>query len=454
MIFYEHKVREYASCCALKAELERKNISVRICHNGGPKIWRYRLFSHPRIAIGPNAIETSIGNNWNCLNNYTDYLRGTVRYFINLQVEQIFSDNEMANYNIVKRGEWSDRIIYICWGDERRKQLLRRGVLEKQIIVTGALHLDFLSPPLFDCYYTKKELASLYGLDISKKWVLFISSYTYANMNESDLNWIMKVREENEQNHLYSQIQNLIESSTTSRDITLKWIKKYLQKERNSIFIYRPHPGEQINQKMQQMTIEFANQFVIIPSEILQNWIIVSDSVDTWITTAIVDLWKLRKPCFLIQPIPPPDSLVPSTINCNNAVHTYQDFEESHRNEKRMIKTAPWDEEKLRRYYANSSMPAYQTISRLVEKLLAAPPPPPIKSVFNLSSLVSLHHLRQMALAFFACFRIRLSRIFPLLKSKLKRLEDAAIRDKDVFFTSSERAFYKRIEKQITNNRI
>lgn len=450
LIFYEHKVREYPACCALKAELERRGISARICHNGGPGIWRYRIFSHPSIAVGPSALEVRLGDNWTCLNNYTDYLRGTVRYFVNLQVEQVFPDDEAAGYSIVQNPEWWDRIIYICWGEKRRRQLLQRGVPEGQTVVAGAMHLDFLSPPLSGCYYSREQLSELYGIDAAKRWILFVSSYTYADMSDGDREWLMQVRQHDGIADPLPQIQNAIERSTESRNLTLDWADRYLSDALDSIFIYRPHPSEQISPQMVRMTQKYTGRFVIISEEPLQNWLIVSDVVDLWVSTAIVDLWKIKKPCYLIHPIPPPEGFVPVTMDGGTAIQTYESFEKAHREERGSAQGPfPWKEEEIGQYYAESPAPAYRAVGDVIERLLRSERPAAIKSVFHLSSLASLHHIRQMALAFFACFRIRPSRFMPVFRRKLRRLEDTAIRDGDVFLTGSERESREKIKKAV-----
>lgn len=450
LIFYEHKVREYPSCCALKAELERRGISVRICHNGGPGIWRYRIFSHPAVAVGPSALEVPLGDRWTCLNNYTDYLRGTANYFVNLQTEQIFQDDDMAAYSIVHDSEWRDRIIYICWGKKRRQQLLRHGIPEEQIAVAGAAHLDFLAPPLDSCYYSREELAQIYGLNGAKRWILFVSSYTYADIAPNDQDWILKVRRKTESADPAGKIEKAVEISTRSRMITLDWIRRYLSVCEDSLFIYRPHPGERTNQQMEDMAREFSGRFVIISSEPLQNWLLVSDIVDNWISTAIVDLWKLKKPCFLIHPLPPPEGFVPPTMDCNAAICTYEAFEAAHREGAGIQgRPLPVKEEELAQYYADSAVPAYQAVADVVEALLQRSPISTVKSRFRLKNLASLHHFRQVALAFFAFFRIRPSRFIPLFRDKLRRLEDIAASGGDVFFTDSEIEFCKRINRTI-----
>jgi len=296
LIFYEHKVREYPACCALRAELRHRGISSAICHNGGPGIWRHRIFSLPSIAIGPSALEVPLGEDWTCLNNYTDYLRGTVKHFINLQVEQVFPDGVEEQYSIVRAGPWRDRITYICWGDKRLRQLLRQGGPDEQIDVTGAIHLDFLSPPLAGCFYSRGDLAKLYGLDAGKRWVLFVSSYTYAGMTPENQEWIAKVLSRSGREDPAASIRAAVEISIRSRALTLDWFGSYLSKYGDAIFIYRPHPGERVSAQMEQMREKFPGRFVIISSEPLQNWILAADTVDLWISTAIVDLWKAKSP--------------------------------------------------------------------------------------------------------------------------------------------------------------
>lgn len=453
LIFYEHKVREYPACCALRAELKRRGISSAICHNGGPGIWRHRIFSLPSVAIGPSALEVPLGKDWTCLNNYTDYLRGTARYFINLQVEQVFPDGDGEQYSIVRGNVWRDKIIYMCWGEKRRQQLLRQGVPEEQIGISGAIHLDFLSSPLDRCYYSREDLAKLYRLDAEKRWVLFISSYTYAEMTQENQEWIAKVQERSGQMNPSAAIRRAVEISTRSRELTLCWFERYLSECEDSIFIYRPHPGERISAQMERMNKKFPGRFVIISSEPLQNWILASDTVDLWISTAIVDLWKVKKHCRLLHPVAPPEGFVPVTMDCSAAIHTYEGFKQAHReNPDGKGEPFPGKKEELERYYLADSVPSYQKICDRVEELLRKAPPSAVRSKFTLGRLMSLHHIRQMALAFFAFCHVRPSRFSPVFRNKLRRMEDIALEEQNVFFTDSEKKACQKIYKAILND--
>jgi len=107
-------------------------------------------------------------------------------------------------------------------------------------------------------------------------------------------------------------------------------------------------------------------------------------------------------------------------------------------------------EEELDEYYLASPVPAYQKICDKVEELLKKAPPPAVKSKFTLGRLASLHHIRQAALAFFAFFHVRPSRFSPVFRDKLRRLEDTALEERDVFLrTVKEKPIKKYIKSSL-----
>ncbi len=452
LIFYEHKAREYPVCCALKAELDKRGIRSVVCHNTGPGLWRYRLFTCPRVVICPSTLETEIGKNWSCLDNYTSFLFGTARFLVNLQVEQLFPDENDEKYNIIQKSEWKERIIYICWGEKRKRQLLAKGVEEKQLVVAGAAHLDFLALPLRSCYKKRTEIAKIYEIDPFKRWNIFVSSYTYADIPEKELRWIIQTRGQIEESAA-ADIYTMAEVSQRSRTITLEWIERYLLECPEEIFIYRPHPGEHQNRKMREMVCKFPGRFFMIASEPLQQWLLVTDIIDLWLSTTIVDVWKVKKPCVLVQPMLPPDYFVPETVDCTMAVRNYESFKKAHQSREGVAaKYFPGKQEVMEDAYSFFLRPAYKSICDMVGILLEKDTEETIPTKFKWRSIFTKWYIKQVLIAFFACWRVKPSRLLPFIRGKFQPAEEEALERDDIFFCDSEKELYHKIRKIVLAN--
>ena len=450
LIIYEHKVREYFYCKLLQSELEARNIKVRICHHDYLDTWKYKLFSYPKIVIAPCALSTEIFSGFTVMNRYSDFLRGRAPFYINLQAEQLFREDG-KDYNFLDDSEYDASLYYICWGEYRKKQLLELGVKEDHIAVVGAIHLDFLRPELQELYFSKKEIAICYGIDPLKRWGLFISSYTYAGMLEQDKRWCKEVMTSVNNSYDEGLLEEKIRISNNSRTIMINWIERYLE-SCDDIYIYRIHPHERISKEMRELTERFPKRFLIVKEETLQQWILVSDYINIWISTAIIDVYLARKPCSIIWPVHPPEDIIPVTMDGVDIINSYEEF--ASRNRSVAFERFPIEESKLDNYYnILDKSPAYLHIADFVQELLKKKSPICGKSKFDLKRVFSKHFVLQIYLSFFAKYKISLSKFCGIYREKLKEQEDMILRDGDITFTNLEKDFCKRIHKKILGQR-
>ena len=80
-----------------------------------------------------------------------------------------------------------------------------------------------------------------------------------------------------------------IEIDTKSRDIIVKWIEEYT-KENDCEIIYRPHPGELVNNKLKILSSKHKN-IKIIHENSIRTWIKNSDKIHTWYFTLITEIY-------------------------------------------------------------------------------------------------------------------------------------------------------------------
>ncbi len=158
LIFYEHASRELESDCYLAAILQKRGYSVRIINR------RYfgRIFLNPKVIITPFLYS---GKD---VQEFSGFLSGRKRAIINLQFEQVLSDEDLTT-DFFRLSEGSTRAIHICWGENTRRRHMQNGLKKEQLPVTGFISMDFNNPRLRTLLKNKQELAKEFNLNPETK---------------------------------------------------------------------------------------------------------------------------------------------------------------------------------------------------------------------------------------------------------------------------------------------
>lgn len=279
LILYDKKNREIESVCLLKAELEKRGYTVGQSHISDC----FRKKIRPKVLITPNFY-----------NNNEVYLRAygfckRINKIINLQWEQIVCKKYEDDGNSWWRPhQEAKKAIHICWGVNTQQKLINAGVAAANAKVTGRMDLDILAR--LDLLISRDDLASKYGLDKDKKWVLFISSFPYAVYSEAVLN--------NIKDSTGIDVDELTKVSKTNREIILKWLLHACEIY-DYEFIYRPHPAEECTD------IEGAGRhdnFHVICGESIKHWIYNADRVYNWRSTSVIESILLNRGNVLLRP--------------------------------------------------------------------------------------------------------------------------------------------------------
>lgn len=286
LIRYEHKVRDLESIMLLKIELEQRGYSVAfICnYEYNPQI-RYQ----PKVLISP-----AIYNDDNLIGDIKNY--GMLKKIANLLSEQLIGikDEESTNcsHNVIGTGQ---KVITLCWGKQSQNRIILGGVPPKNAIIVGQLNLDLLKIPFNKTLINKKDLAVRHHLDYSKKWLLFISSFAYSELDPIQTAGYLKDIGGDDLNYM-------INISNNSRTEILKWFESALQKYPEIIIIYRPHPDEaRKSYVLKEMEEKYTN-FRVISELALKHWMNASEKIYNWYSTGLVDAIVLDKPFRLLRP--------------------------------------------------------------------------------------------------------------------------------------------------------
>lgn len=386
LFLYEHIVREFENDCLVMAELERRGYSCELYQLMDRKKIRYFTWKKPKVIV-PSAMYNN-----ETLNSFVFNNVGRLNKVVNLHWEEVLS-REQEESEFYSLTENARKCTHICWGEAARRRIVSKGVPENNAVVTGAVQLDFLYPE-FDGYFkTKAELAQQYSLDPDKRWLCYVSSFSCAFMDDKE------VEELNAMTDL--DFKGFKEIGARSMTVTLDWFDKLLSAHPEFELIYRPHPSEWQSPPLFEMKEKHPN-FHVISDYSVKQWVKASDTVLTWMSTSIAEIYFAGKSCLVLRPEPLFDDYDPVTYEGVDAIDNYERLEaELQKNEFPF----PIDEGQMRDHYdVDPDYPAYMRIADLLEQTLKEEPrdypfSEGYKPHFNLLKfvvLIGLHIMRAL----------------------------------------------------------
>lgn len=285
---YEHKVRELETISLLRIELERRGYSVAFVGNYE---YNEKIEYQPKVFISP-----AIYSNAHLKGDILRY--GKMKKVANLLWEQVFTqDNEVdPNFpqNVVGLGA---RALNLCWGEQSRNRIVKGGANPESSVVVGQVNQDLLKGDFKKALKSKELLAETYGLDYSKHWQLFVSSFAFCDMDQLQVDLIIKFYGESYYNYFKTYSDNC-------RDTILDWFESILPQKTNTLIIYRPHPDEAAkSERLKSMQKKYDN-FYVISELAIKHWINACDKTLNWYSTGIIDGIILNKPWRLLRPFP------------------------------------------------------------------------------------------------------------------------------------------------------
>lgn len=341
LILYEEKARELESACLLKNGLEKKGYKVKI-----DSIYSFRKhLINAKVVIVPHLY-----NNYQVYEFLSKYRSRTCKV-INLQYEQVLSDSDFETGYGIPKDEAKHCVIF-SWGKNETERYMNNP--SQKVIQTGCLAMD-LNLKKYDQYYLSREdIIKSYNLDQNKKIVLFISSFSFANMSEEE------VKNDYPQN--WKKMLEFSQISRRNKEKTVEILKRLVSEEGYTV-VYRPHPAEYEDKELESMCLSKPG-FHVIRDMSIRQWIRISDYLITWYSTSIVDIYFSQKPCVVLRPEPIPDYLDISFFMDARSVDTF----------KALIKELntdndfPVEPKGIQRYYSNQI--GIETLPRYVESCI------------------------------------------------------------------------------------
>jgi len=356
VIFYELPERELNNAYLLKAEFERRGYSVDI-----KDYWNYHEIVFP-IKEKPKLVIAHSGYDNSDLERFTARFRPKVDKMLNMRYEQVIADR-ILNSTLHYPREYLKHMSFICWSEHIKEEMMKQGIPEKNLVVTGDIKTDF-SNELFDSFYkTKEELGKEFGLDSHKEWVLFISSFTF---NEYDPDERLVRLNNNLADGKYMQKWDI-----ETKKIFMKWVRKFLENHPEKEFIYRPHPAENnvVTDYFDAHALEeeYPN-FHYIGKYAIQEWIRPCDYLNTCLSTSIIDVYLLKKQCNILRPVPLDSGFDNPLLVNADCIDSYEEFEKF--NTSKSDKPFPVSDEEVNKYYYFGEKLVYENICDFAEKMI------------------------------------------------------------------------------------
>ncbi|MEG2191873.1 MAG: hypothetical protein RRX95_01150 [Oscillospiraceae bacterium] len=353
LILYEHVVREYESITLLKAELEKRGYSVDIRQLLDRKKLSYFTYNKPKVLVASAMYDDKTMNSF-VYNNV-----GVCNKVVNLHWEQVLSE-EQENSPFFNCGQSASYALHTCWGQEARDRIVKYGVPPENAVITGPIQMDFLRKQFQGYYKSKEELCREFSLNNNKELVLYISSFSTAYMSDEEVA---------ELNNLAGVgFERFKLTSQKTMNTTLSWVDEYLNTPQgeNIEFVYRRHPSEWNSPILEEMAKKHKN-FHLISEYSVKQWISASDTIFTWMSTSIAEIYFAHKSCFVLRPYPIEWEYDPVIYKDCHSLTSYDEFAKAFE-----IKNPkfPIDEALMLRHYDFTHQPSYIRIADVLEGVL------------------------------------------------------------------------------------
>lgn len=228
--------------------------------------------------------------------NLVYHIFGKVKNIVDLRWEQIFTNERFKDIDSYNYPHGSaQRAYHVCWGEKIKYYMEKAGIKEERLPVTGPVHLDFCRKRFERLYPKKTELFERLKIPQDKKFLLFISSFSYSTLTQTELKGLGELLGK-------EVIDKFADLSRNSRNILLEWFKELLAIRTDIIIVYRPHPAEREDEVLKRIETEYHNFRVIAEGSILP-WIKAADQIYNWFSTSVIEVVSSGKKCKILRPI-------------------------------------------------------------------------------------------------------------------------------------------------------
>ena len=283
IIIYEHRNRELENAVLLAMMLEKKGYKVVVEYRWSARL----LFQKADVIITPYLYKNEVVVDFS-LQPFCH-----IKKIINMQYEQIFFKEDEEKLGDLPEGQ-AKNAVHISWGQNTTDRYKKAGINPNNIFEIGHVSMDLNMSKYKSSFLNKKELSQNFSIPSEKKWLLFISSFSYIGLDRTTFE---KCKNRSGRVDFFTDI------SYKSQPVILNYLEQLAKDFPELIVIYRPHPFESGCHRLVELKNKYDN-FKVIAKHSIRQWILVSDYISTWCSTSLVDVLFAQKPCAIIRPIP------------------------------------------------------------------------------------------------------------------------------------------------------
>lgn len=315
LLMYEHKVRELDNLCLLKYELDKRGYRTKILYEND-----YELVKSHTVVYKTKVLVVGYCYTSSSIKDYASY-RIQFDKVINLQWEQVITNEQERNSNSFRNlSGLAKEIVHISWGKRNQKRLIEKaGVAPDHVKVTGNITMDLLRSEFKGFYLSRGEICERYGLPPNKKICLFIAGFKYVEASEEARRATIARFGEGRRRYL--------EVAEKEQLTILEWFQRFLEEHEDCVIIYRPHPGDG-SPRAEKMAQNYEN-FRVISEFSVKQWIVISDLVYAWNSTAILEAFFAGKNPMHLCPYPIPEDQCQPLLTKMNKITDYETFSKS-----------------------------------------------------------------------------------------------------------------------------
>lgn len=354
IFIYEHKVRELENLCLMKYELDSRGYQTKIIYIDDAK---NAMFDRP-------VYHTKVLCTMACYDNYTLFWH-TKQYIkfdkvIDLQWENVVYTKDESREGAYKNYLGIGRdVVHISWGNQNYIRLRDTAHLDpRKIKLTGHVGMDFLREPLCRYYLSREKLLLKYNIDNGKKVVLFASPYYGDSLSEDYISGMCERFGED-----WTQYYDFM---LESQKIVLEWFDRVCAQDENLLIVYRPHPGHP-SKRAEEIEKRHDN-FRIISSESVKQWILACDRVYTGNSTVVVEAYFANKDCQLLFPLEITDGFELKLIKDSKKIIDFEGFKESLYSDNNEFPTPQSSIEEI--YLVDNEKPSYVRFADVAEEVI------------------------------------------------------------------------------------
>jgi len=290
IFFIEHKDRELESVQLICKQLNKEGKSTLIL---SVYFHVYCLYLYKaKVFVFPYLINK---DDWPV--NIVYQMYGDKVKYLNMNWEQLISKvNE--EYKKPQDSFVKNRVNHIAWNENFKRYLIRYGVNENNIRVTGNPANEVLYNLLQYSRKWREKLSVEFGLDINKKWLFMPMNYGWAFSSDDLIK--AKIKKGYPEKIAWEY-----------REYSQKCLKKFIyfiervSKEYSYEIVIRPHPSI-TKENYESIFIEeigYVPKNIVINKEYsIREWIVSSDIVGSSWSTSVWDAYNIGKPVFLFTP--------------------------------------------------------------------------------------------------------------------------------------------------------